>query len=143
MATTSLRQRRKKRVVDLFQRHVANPVVRQVAGRVPGAPVLLETIGRTSGQPRRNPVGGRLVDDSFWLVSEHGLRSQYVKNMVADPRVRVRIRGRWRTGTAHLLRDDDPRARLRSLPRGNSAAVRAMGTDLLTIRIDLGREATA
>jgi hypothetical protein len=40
-------------------------------------------------------------------------------------------------GTAHLLPDDDARTRLRSLPRLNSAAVKALGTDLLTIRIDL------
>lgn len=133
------RQRRKKTVVDVFQRYVANPVVRQVAGRVPGAPVLLETTGRTSGQRRRTPVGGRLVGESFWLVSEHGLRSQYVKNLVADPNVRLRMRGRWHSGIAHLLPEDDPRARLRELPRSNSAAVRALGTSLLTIRIDLGR----
>lgn len=133
------RQRRKKSVVDAFQRYVANPVVRQVAGRVPGAPVLLETTGRMSGQPRRTPVGGRLVGESFWLVSEHGLRSQYVKNLAADPHVRLRMRGRWHSGVAHLLPEDDPRARLRELPRSNSAAVRALGTSLLTIRIDLGR----
>lgn len=137
MSDGSTRGRRKQRVVNLVQRYLANPLMRQVAGRVPGAPVLLETTGRTSGVPRRNPVGGRLVGDSFWLVSEYGLRSQYVKNIAADPRVRVRVGGRWRTGTAHLLPDDDPKARLRSLPRGNSLMVRAMGTDLLTIRIDL------
>ena len=133
------RLRRKKAIVDAFQRYVANPVVRQVAGRIPGAPVLLETTGRTSGQPRRAPVGGRRVGDSFWLVSEHGLRSQYVKNLVAEPRVRLPMRGRWRGGVAHVLPDDDPQARLRALPRGNSAAVRALGTNLLTIRVDLDR----
>lgn len=130
-------QGRKHKVVNALQRYLANPFVRQIAGRVPGAPVLLETTGRKSGQPRRNPVGGRLVGDSFWLVSEHGLRSQYVKNMTAQPQVRLRIRRQWHTGTAHLMPDDDPQARLRSLPRMNSSAVRAMGTDLLTIRIDL------
>ncbi|MTB87018.1 nitroreductase family deazaflavin-dependent oxidoreductase [Aeromicrobium senzhongii] len=133
-------QRRKQAVVNVFQRYVANPVVRRIAGRIPGAPVLLETTGRTSGQPRRNPVGGRLVGDSFWLVSEHGLRSQYVKNLVAEPRVRLLMRGRWHTGIAHVLPDDDPQARLRALPRGNSAAVRALGTSLLTIRVDLDRD---
>lgn len=138
MTTSSSQdQRRKQRVVNAFQRHVANPVVKRIAGRVPGAPVLLETTGRTSGLSRRTPVGGRLVDGSFWVVSEHGLRAQYVKNLVADPQVRVRIKGRWRTGVAHPMPGDDPVERLRSLPRGNSAAVRAMGTNLLTIRIDL------
>ena len=39
--------------------------------------------------------------------------------------------------TATLLPDDDARARLAQLPQMNSAAVRAVGTDLLTVRIDL------
>jgi hypothetical protein len=33
--------------------------------------------------------------------------------------------------------EDDARARLETLPRANSALVRAFGTDLLTVRIDL------
>lgn len=70
-------------------------------------------------------------------MSEFGERSQYVRNIKADPRVRVRLRGRWHTGTARLLPDDDPIARLRGLPRSNSAAVRALGTGLLTVRVDL------
>lgn len=82
-------------------------------------------------------MGGRRVGDSFWLVSEFGERSQYIRNIQADPRVRVRVRGRWCTGTAHLLPDDDPVARLRTLPRFNSAAVRAFGAGLLTVRVDL------
>jgi deazaflavin-dependent oxidoreductase (nitroreductase family) len=71
------------------------------------------------------------------MVSEHGEHSHYVLNIKASPRVRVRIRGRWRTGTAHLLPDDDPIARLSQLPELNSAVVRMMGSDLLTIRVDL------
>ena len=57
--------------------------------------------------------------------------------MEATPRVRVQLRGHWREGTAHLLDDDDPRARLRKLPAYNSFMVRLVGTNLLTIRIDL------
>jgi hypothetical protein len=51
----------------------------------------------------------------------------------------VRLRGRWHTGTAHLLPDDDPVARLRSLPRMNSMAVRTIGAGLLTVRVELDR----
>ncbi|MER5296361.1 nitroreductase family deazaflavin-dependent oxidoreductase [Streptomyces pharetrae] len=120
------------RLTTAFQRYVANPLTRRLPSHT-----LLETTGRVSGLPRRTPLGGRRVGDSFWLVSEFGERSQYVRNIQADPRVRVRIGGRWYSGTAHLLPDDDPVARLRTLPRYNSAAVRALGTDLLTIRVDL------
>lgn len=121
----------KQRLVHGAQRLVVNPVGRKM-------PVtMLETIGRKSGQPRRTAVGGRVVDNQFWMVSEHGERSDYVRNIKANPAVRVRVRGRWRTGTAHLLPDDDAKARLRSLPALNSAVVRAVGSDLLTIRVDL------
>jgi deazaflavin-dependent oxidoreductase (nitroreductase family) len=122
----------RQRIVNLVQRHIANPVMRAVPIQT-----LLETTGRKSGQPRRTPIGGRLAGSEFWLVSEFGDRSQYVRNIEANPRVRVRVRGRWHSGTATLLPDDDARARLAELPRMNSAAVRAMGDNLLTIRIDL------
>ncbi|KOV66214.1 nitroreductase/quinone reductase family protein [Streptomyces sp. MMG1121] len=122
----------KHRLVTRFQRHLANPLNRRLPFQV-----LLETTGRSSGLPRQTPVGGRRVGTSFWLVSEFGHASQYVRNIQADPRVRVRISGRWHHGTAHLLPDDDPVARLRTLPRLNSVAVRAFGTDLLTVRVDL------
>ncbi|MBI3689174.1 nitroreductase/quinone reductase family protein [Mycolicibacterium psychrotolerans] len=122
----------RQRVVNFVQRRVANPLMRLVPIQT-----LLETTGRKSGQPRTTPIGGRLDGHTFWLVSEFGDRSQYVRNIAADPRVRVRVRGRWHSGTAVVLPDDDARARLAELPRMNSAAVRAMGDNLLTIRVDL------
>jgi deazaflavin-dependent oxidoreductase (nitroreductase family) len=121
----------KRRVVHAIQRHVVNPLGRQL-------PVtMLETTGRKSGQLRHTAIGGRVIDNAFWLVSEHGEHADFVRNIKADPAVRVRIDGQWRTGTAHLLPDDDPAARLRQLPQMNSAVVRVMGTDLLSVRVDL------
>lgn len=70
-----------------------------------------------------------------------------MRNIGADPRVRVRIRdGRrqvWRSGTATVMPDDDPLERQRWLATtgpgrgGNARAVRAFGSSLLTVRIDL------
>ncbi|MDX2730521.1 MULTISPECIES: nitroreductase family deazaflavin-dependent oxidoreductase [Streptomyces] len=122
----------KFRAVTSFQRRIGNPLVRLLPRQT-----LLETTGRTSGLPRRTPVGGRRVGNEFWLVSEYGEKSQYVRNIQADPQVRIRIKGRWHAGTAHLVPQDDARARLRTLPRLNSATVRAVGTNLLTVRVDL------
>ncbi|WP_433194852.1 nitroreductase/quinone reductase family protein [Nocardia sp. CA-107356] len=119
------------RVVTTLQRRIGNPMLRRLPTQQ-----LLETVGRVSGQPRITPIGGRRVGKEFWLVSEFGERSQYIRNIKADNRVRVRLHGHWHTGTAHLLPDDDPRARLQTLPKANSAAVRLVGTDLLTVRID-------
>lgn len=70
-----------------------------------------------------------------------------MRNLEANPRVRVKVRSGWRTGwrsgTAHILDDDDPRERQRILGQGNPArwlcvsASGAMGTNPLTVRIDL------
>ncbi|WP_040740901.1 nitroreductase/quinone reductase family protein, partial [Nocardia tenerifensis] len=99
------------KVVTTLQRRVVNPLQRKIPGQQ-----LLETVGRVSGQPRVTPIGGRKEGGTFWLVSEFGDRSQYIRNIKADNRVRLRLHGRWHTGTAHLLPDDDARARLRALP---------------------------
>lgn len=131
---------RKRRLVTALQVRVFNPPIRWLAARGLAPNVaLLETTGRRSGQPRSTPVtnGLRRGTDEFWLVAEHGRKAAYVRNIEVDPRVRVRIGRRWRTGTAHVLPDDDPIARQRTLPRLHSATVRAMGSELVTIRIDL------
>jgi deazaflavin-dependent oxidoreductase (nitroreductase family) len=120
------------RVTKFFQKYVGN----QLMGRMPFQ-TLLETTGRKTGETRRTPVGGRRVGDQFWFVSEFGEKSQYVRNIKADPNVRVRLKGRWHQGTAHLVPEDDASARLRSLPQFNSMAVRTFGTNLLTVRVDL------
>jgi deazaflavin-dependent oxidoreductase (nitroreductase family) len=126
----------KRRVSRALGKYVVNPVVKLVAGYVPWW-ALLETIGRKSGRPWRNPVGNGLDNNTFWIVAEHGHQAGYVKNIKANPRVRVRVQGRWRNGLAHVLEGDDARARQRTLRSVNAAFVRLMGTDLLTVRIDL------
>jgi deazaflavin-dependent oxidoreductase (nitroreductase family) len=131
---------RKRRLVTALQVRVLNPPIRALAARglMPGV-ALLETTGRKSGQPRRTPVSNGLepATNTFWIVAEMGRKAAYVRNIAADPRVRVRVRGRWRNGIAHLLDEDDPRVRLRSISRLNASGVRALGTDLLVVRVDL------
>jgi deazaflavin-dependent oxidoreductase (nitroreductase family) len=130
----------KRRASTLVSAKLLNPLVNAAARAGVPTPtvVILETTGRRSGQPRRVPVGKALDGDTLWIVAEHGLRAGYVRNIQADPRVRVRVGRRWRTGTAHVLADDDWRERQRRMPnRLNSAVVRAMGTDHVTVRVDL------
>ena len=139
----------KRRLVSVVARYVINPPVRVLVGLgvLPLGFALLETTGRRSGRPRRTPVGDGLVADTFWIVAEHGQEANYVRNLLANPRVRVKVRSglrpRWREGVATVLAEDDPHARQRVLSRRhplralNAAVVRVMGTDLLTIRIDL------
>jgi deazaflavin-dependent oxidoreductase (nitroreductase family) len=126
-----------KRVVSTrLAKYVVNPIVKLLAGYVPFW-ALLETTGRKSGLPRRNPVGNGLDGDVFWIVAEHGRRAAYVRNIEADPRVRLRVGGRWRTGIAHPLPDDDARERQKTMRRGNALVVRIMGTNLMSVRVDL------
>jgi deazaflavin-dependent oxidoreductase (nitroreductase family) len=130
----------KRRVSTFLSARLLNPLVSAAARAglpLPGY-VLLETTGRRSGQPRQVPVGKALQGDTLWVVAEHGLRAAYVRNIQASPQVRVRIGRRWRTGTAQVLSDDDWRERQRRIPnRFNSAVVRAMGTEQVTVRVDL------
>ena len=139
----------KLRLVRALQRYLFNPPIKLLfrLGAVPPGYALLETVGRRSGRPRRTPVGNGLVGDTFWIVAEHGPRAAYVLNLQANPRVRVKLRQGWRvvwrTGKAQVLPDDDPRERQRQLAgrslsrRLNAFVVRALGTDLATVRIDL------
>src|SRR3954447_4908416 len=130
----------KLRVATFITNRMVNPLVKRAANAGIPLPslVILETIGRKSGQPRRTPVGKAIEGNVLWIVTEHGHRASYVKNIKADPRVRVKVGRRWRGGIARLMPEDDARERQRRIPNKlNSAAVRVMGTELLTVRVDL------
>jgi deazaflavin-dependent oxidoreductase (nitroreductase family) len=141
-APTAAPDRSTKRALARFvTNRLVNPGVRRMLehARLPGW-ALLETTGRRSGLPRRVPLGDGLRGAAFWIVTEHGYAADYVKNIQADPRVRVKARGRWRTGTARILPDDDPLTRLRWLGRPvNDTMLRLVGTQQLSIRVDLDR----
>lgn len=130
----------KRQISTSLATRVVNPVVRWAVrhGVAPGSYAILETTGRRSGLPRRTPVGHVVDGETVWIVAEHGARAAYVHNIRSDPRVRMKLRDGWRDGTAHVLDADDPRARLRLMGlRLNALVVRLMGTELLTVRIDL------
>jgi len=103
--------------------------------------------GKEDGQATGTPVGDGRVGNQFWLLAEHGLKAGYLRNIERDQHVRLKLhnglRIRWHTGTAHLLPNDDPHERQRRLAKqlpssaGNARAVRLLGTQLLTVRIDL------
>ncbi len=66
--------------------------------------------------PSTYPAEVRIQVDSpglHWLVAEHGMKAGYVRNIAANPRVRLKLRhglrARWHTGTAQVLPDDDAR----------------------------------
>src|SRR3954452_19909050 len=136
------------RVTNRLQGSVLNPLDKLAfALRIPPpGDALLETTGRRTGRPRVTPVCDGLQGDIFWIVAQEGHRADYVQNIRANPRVRVKgslSRTGWRAGTAHVLDDDDPEERVRILSRSNRwrrlclQASWSIGTSPLTVRIDL------
>jgi deazaflavin-dependent oxidoreductase (nitroreductase family) len=144
------------RLARFVERYLLNPQMRLVLalGLAPRAFALLETTGRRSGRPRRTPVGNGLIGDTFWLVSEHGRGAGYLRNIEANPRVRVKTGRRWRAGSAHVLPDDDAYARLELVASALGpmrrldavifrSFVRWLGTEPVTVRIDVDPEQDA
>jgi deazaflavin-dependent oxidoreductase (nitroreductase family) len=137
------------RVFHSLQQRLVNPVVRlawDLRLPIPGD-ALLETTGRRTGKLRRTPVCDGLDGEVFWLISQRGRHADWVRNLEANPHVRVKVRGgpraRWRTGTAYILDGDDSRERQRILARGHLArrlclcTSSVVHTSPLTVRIDL------
>jgi deazaflavin-dependent oxidoreductase (nitroreductase family) len=111
---------------------------------------MLETKGPQPAKPRLTPVCDGLEGDAFWLISQRGRDAEWIRDIEADPSVRVQLRSRrptaWWSGTAHILDDDDPAARRRTLSKGKpwrrlclrTSAV--LASNPLTVRIDLDSE---
>lgn len=130
-----------RRRAVLVQRYLLNPPTKLVTwlGLLPGH-TLLETTGRSTGRRRRVVVGTHVDHDRLWIVAEQGTHAGYVRNLSANPRVRVRIGRRWVDGTAQLVAEDDVRSRLDSFGMPMHARnVRRYGTELRTVRVDLDR----
>lgn len=135
-------QAAKRAVMRFATNRMLNPITRPLLQRGwwPPTQAMIETTGRRSGLPRRVPVGNGLRRDSFWIVTEHGYGADYVKNILQDPRIRIKVGRTWHHGTAHVLPDDDALQRLRWLHRPvNDAILLMIGTQQLTIRVDLDR----
>ena len=124
-------------VVRAYQR-ANNKLQAHLMGLLPGWGVI-ETRGHRTGQVRRVPVGGRVLDGAFWLVAGDGRASAFVRNIDADPRVRVRFHGRWHDGMACVVEGDDAVARALRINPLNGAFVRIANTRsrMLSIRVEL------
>jgi deazaflavin-dependent oxidoreductase (nitroreductase family) len=109
------------------QQHVANPLDKLtfVVRVPPPGDALLETTGRRTGRLRVTPVCDCLEGDTFWIVGQDGRDADYVRNLEANPLVRVKgslWRGGWRTGDgAHRRRRRSRRTRADARPRQSLA----------------------
>ena len=112
-----------------------NPLARPLAGWAPWW-VVLETTGRRSGRPRQTPLASGPVDDGvMWLICVHGRHAAWAQNIVAEPRVRLRRRGRWQRGVASIEpMDPEILARFNAYAR---AGPTTLGIDPVLVRVDL------
>src|SRR4051812_15028542 len=113
MADSDVRAAAKARRKFRFERRVGRVVMNPMVGALarigihPPLTIELETVGRKSGEPRRVPLNGRVEGRELWVISQHGRRAGWAYNVTANPRVRVRLKDQWRSGTAIFEPTDD------------------------------------
>ena len=73
---------------------------------------VLTTTGRKTGKTRRKCIRAIRRGDKVYVVAIRA--SAWLKNVEADPRVRLRIRGGTYTGVARKLRDEEERVEART-----------------------------
>jgi deazaflavin-dependent oxidoreductase (nitroreductase family) len=69
--------------------------------------LYLTTTGRRSGLPREIEIWFTEHEGHFYVIAEHRERAQWVRNIQADPRVRVRVGDRVFDATARPLSEQD------------------------------------
>lgn len=67
--------------------------------------LMLITTGRKTGLPRTTPLQYEEVDGDFYLGSALGQKADWFKNILANPRVEVRVKSRRFHGLAETITD--------------------------------------
>jgi deazaflavin-dependent oxidoreductase (nitroreductase family) len=73
------------------------------------------TRGRVTGQPHEIEIWFAADGDTLYMLSGGGDRSDWVRNLVADPAVTVRVGGRTFAATARIVGDSEEMRRARTL----------------------------
>ncbi|MGQ0608038.1 MAG: nitroreductase family deazaflavin-dependent oxidoreductase [Chloroflexota bacterium] len=86
---------------DLLRSHLADAVCH------------LQTVGRTSGRPRTIAIWFATDGERIYLLAGGRDRAHWVRNLRAEPHVRVRIGGQTVEGTARVIEGEarEPLAR--------------------------------
>jgi deazaflavin-dependent oxidoreductase (nitroreductase family) len=131
----TLRKFRRERALG---RYLLNPAVKGLSrlGVRTAMATELETIGRKTGQVRRVPVSAQFDSHGAWLISQHGTRSGWGRNIADNPNIRMRQGNQWRAGVATFRPDDDVVARARKYGRLGAKVVKALETTPVSVRID-------
>jgi deazaflavin-dependent oxidoreductase (nitroreductase family) len=62
--------------------------------------LLLTTTGRKTGRPRVTPLQYEEVDGALYVAAARGPQADWVRNLLADPHIRVQLKERCFTGLA-------------------------------------------
>jgi len=94
--------------LDFFRtlNRVVEPVVRAGIGSpriAPGGFIVLETRGRKTGKLRRQPLAATRMGRYVLVATLRGDRSQWVRNLAAQPRTRYWLGGRARPTRAFVM----------------------------------------
>lgn len=65
--------------------------------------LYLTTTGRVTGQPREIEIWFVEAEGRFYILAEHFHKTQWVKNILRNPRVSVRIEDQTYEATARVL----------------------------------------
>lgn len=83
--------------------------------------MLLTTTGRRSGLPRTNGVSFMPLGDHFIVFSGWGIRSDWYRNVLANPRVTIQVGNRTLAATAAPVTDPERRRELMRQMKARSA----------------------
>lgn len=110
----------------MLNRYLMVPALKAGLGPWMGTPfggwfLLLRVRGRSSGLLRDNPLSYLVAEGAVWVMAGFGSRTDWYRNLLADPRAEVLLPGRTLACRAEAV--DDPQVRARIIPR----LVRATG----------------
>jgi len=114
------------RLFKAFNRWFMLPAYRAGLGAWVSTPaggwiLVLRVRGRRTGIIRETPLNYLIEDGAAWVMAGFGQRTEWYRNLRADPAVELRLPGRRIAGTAEEV--SDPATRARMIPR----LVRATG----------------
>lgn len=114
-----------KRLILTLYKHGLAPVLGRMI-------LLLTTTGRQSGLARVTPLQYEYIDGFYYVGSARGISSDWVKNILANPLVSVRIKNMVFSGKAEVICEpklvaDFIEVRLKRHPRMISAILKMDG----------------
>lgn len=115
-----------RRGFKVMNRWLMVPLLRAGLGAWMGTPLggwilLLRVRGRRSGVMRESPLSYLIADGAVWVTAGFGSKTEWYRNLLVDPRVRLVLPRGGISCTAEVVTDPDVRRRI--IPR----LVRATG----------------